>query len=67
MFKELAGNPAVRYVAGGIATAILSRVAANLTQRYPEISRFIAENLDGIEGHLGEFKNNLNNEQVNQH
>lgn len=67
MLKDLAANPAVRYVAGGIATAILSRVATNLSQRYPEISRFISENLDGLEGKLGEFKNNLNNDQVSQH
>lgn len=67
MIKELAANPAVRYVAGGIATAILTRVATNLSQRYPEISRFISENLDGIEGRLGEFKNNLNTDQANQH
>jgi hypothetical protein len=67
MIKEFAANPAVRYVAGGIATAILSRVATNLSHRYPEISRFISENLDGLEGKLGEFKNNLNSDQVSQH
>lgn len=66
MLRELAANPAVRYVAGGIATAVLTKVANNLSQKYPEISRFISENLDGIEGRLGDFKNSLNNDQMNQ-
>ncbi len=59
LFRELAANPAVRYVAGGIATAVLTRIATNLSQRYPELSNFIKENLDNVEGRLGDFKNSL--------
>ena len=68
MWKDLISNPAVRYVAGGIATAILTKVASNFSTKYPEISRFITENLDSVEGKLGEFKNSLTNDsQVNRH
>ena len=68
MWKDLVSNPAVRYVAGGIATAILTKVASNFSTKYPEISRFITENLDGVEGRLSEFKNSLTNDsQVNRH
>ena len=68
MWKDLVSNPAVRYVAGGIATAILTKVASNFSTKYPEISRFITENLDGVEGRLSEFKNSLNNDSlVNRH
>ena len=68
IWKELIANPAVRYVAGGIATAVLTKVASNLSARYPEISRFINENLDGVEGRLAEFKNGLNsNSEASRH
>lgn len=68
MWKDLISNPAVRYVAGGIATAILTKVASNFSTKYPELSRFINENLDGVEGRLAEFKNGLNsNSEVSRH
>lgn len=59
LLRDLAANPAVRYVAGGIAAAVLTKVATNLSERYPELSNFIKENLDNVEGRLGEFKNGL--------
>ncbi len=59
VLRNLAANPAVRYVAGGIATAVLARIASNLSDRYPELSNFIKENLDNVEGRLGDFKDSL--------
>lgn len=59
ILRELAANPAVRYVAGGIATAVLAKIASKLSERYPELSNFIQENLDNVEGRLGDFKNSL--------
>lgn len=59
VLRDLASNPAVRYVAAGIATAVLTKIATNLSERYPELSHFIKENLDNVEGRLGDFKNNL--------
>lgn len=59
VLRELAANPAVRYVAGGIATAVLARIASNLSDRYPELSNFIKENLENVEGRLGDFKDSL--------
>jgi hypothetical protein len=56
---ELASNPTVRYLAAGVATAILARVANNISDRYPEISDFLKENLDTAEGKLNEFRQNL--------
>jgi hypothetical protein len=49
----------VRYLAAGVATAILARVANNISDRYPEISDFLKENLDTAEGKLNEFRQNL--------
>lgn len=49
LVRELVSNPTVKYVAGGIATAMLSRLATKLSDKYPEISKFINENLDTVE------------------
>ncbi len=59
LLRDFATNPAVHYVVGGIATAVLAKIAANISGRYPELSNFIKENLDDVEGRLGDFKNNL--------
>lgn len=55
VLQHLISNPAVKYVAGGIATAVLHRFATDLTRRYPEISRVLKENLDFIETKLTEY------------
>jgi hypothetical protein len=62
ILREFISSPAVRYVAGGIATALLTRLANNMAERYPEISSFIRENMDNLEGKLGEFRQNLQGE-----
>lgn len=62
--KDIITSPAVKYVAGGIATAFLSRLATNLSDRYPEISNFIKENLESVEGRLDEFKQSLSGDSA---
>lgn len=52
LVRELVSNPTVKYVAGGIATALLTRLATKLSDKYPEISSFIRENLDTVESKL---------------
>lgn len=59
ILRELATNPAVKYVAGGIATALLTKLASNMATRYPEISSFIRENLDSLEGKFGEYNREM--------
>lgn len=54
--RELIDNPTVRYVAAGIATAVLSRLATNLSEKYPELSRLLKENVDSFEGRIGQFR-----------
>lgn len=53
--QEFSAKPAVRYVAGGLAVAILARLAMKMSDRYPEISTFIKENIDTVESKLQEF------------
>ena len=44
---------------GGIAAAVLARIANNISDRYPELSHFLKENLDTVEGKLGEFRSSM--------
>ena len=59
MLMEVVNNPAFKYVVGGIATAVLTKVVTNMADRYPELSSFLRENLDTIEEKLTEFKGTL--------
>jgi hypothetical protein len=53
---EWSERPAVKYVAGGLGLAVLARFAYSMSDRYPEISRFVRENIDTIEDKLKEFR-----------
>ncbi len=53
---EWSERPAVRYVAGGMGLALLARAAYSMSDRYPEVSRFLKENLETIEDKLREFR-----------
>jgi hypothetical protein len=53
---EWSERPAVRYVAGGMGIALLARLAYEMSDRYPQVSRFFKENLDTIEDKLKEFR-----------
>lgn len=64
ILEELISNPALRYVAAGVATAIVTRIANKLSDRYPEISSFIRENLDQLEGRFGEFSRESGSESA---
>lgn len=64
IITELISNPAVKYVASGIATALLTRMANKMATRYPEISTFIKENLDDLEGKFGEFSREFKGESA---
>ena len=63
MIRELISNPAVKYIAGGIATSILTRLAQNMSEKYPELSRFLKENIDSFEGRLGQFRPNFGDDE----
>lgn len=58
--KDLYDNPAVRYIAGGVALAALSKFMNTFSQRYPEITNVIKDGLDTVEHKLTEFKESDN-------
>lgn len=63
LIRELISNPAVKYVAGGIAASILSRLATNMSEKYPELSKFLRENLDSFEGKLGQYRPSMDGDR----
>ena len=67
LFFEIISNPTVQYVASGIAMAALTKLASKISGKYPEISNFITENLDTVEGKLGEFRGGSSNEVSPRH
>lgn len=66
LIRELFSNPAVKYVAGGIAVSILSRLAQNMSEKYPELSRFLKENIDSFEGRLGQFRPGFSGDEARE-
>jgi hypothetical protein len=60
LMMEMVSHPAVKYVASGLATAILGRLASSLSERYPEIANFVKENIEGLESGFKGFESNLN-------
>lgn len=67
ILRELAASPTVRYVAGGIATALLTRLANNWSEKYPEISTFIRENISTLEGKFGTNKVGMGDSTSQRH
>jgi hypothetical protein len=67
MLKEFASSPAVKYVAAGITTALLTRFANRINHRYPEISTFIRENMHTLEGKIEEFRNSMQSGYSQRH
>ena len=63
LIRELISNPAVKYVAGGIAASILSRLATNMSEKYPELSKFLRENLDSFESRLGQYRPSMDSDR----
>ncbi len=63
LIRELISNPAVKYVAGGIAASVLSRLASNMSTKYPELSKFLRENIDSFEGKLGQYRSGLSDDR----
>lgn len=67
IMREFLTSPAVKYIAGGLATALLTRLANNLSGKYPEISSFIRENMGNLEERFGEFRSNMGRETSARH
>ena len=66
ILKEFLTSPAVKYIAAGISTALLARFANRVSEKYPEMSHFIRENMETLEGKLDQLKENLQAGDISQ-
>jgi hypothetical protein len=66
MLRGFISGPLVKYIASGIAAAYLLRLANNMSDKYPEISTFIKENMDMLETKLNEYKDQLQHTEFTQ-
>lgn len=64
---EFMNKPGVKYFAGGLAAAVLARLASGISERYPEISKFIRENVENMETKLSEFRSEERGESESLH
>jgi len=67
MLKDFLMSPAVKYVAAGISTALLSRFASRINDRYPEISTFIRDNIHTLEGKIEEYRDTMQSSFSQRH
>lgn len=54
--KEFSDNPAVRYIAGTLAAAAMSKLIEKMSTSYPEITKLVRGTFGSIEDKLVEFK-----------
>ena len=64
ILRDMAKSPAVKYVAVGVTTALLTRLANNVSDKYPEMAGFLRENIGYMENKLSELKKSIGMEQT---
>ncbi len=57
--RSFISAPATMYVAGGIGAALLTRFAIKYYKSHPEISTFVEDKIDTVEGKLKEYRTTL--------
>lgn len=67
ILKDFITSPTVKYIAGGLAAAFLTRLANNMSDKYPEFSNFIRENMDTLENKLSELRSGSLESQETTH
>lgn len=65
--KELYDNPAVKYIAAGIAATAVGKILDTISKRYPEITKWITDEMDSVEEKLVEFRKLHKGEHNLQH
>jgi hypothetical protein len=67
ILRDLLQSPATKYIASGLATALLTRFAKRLSDHYPEISQFIRENLDMLEERMAQYRTEFYGSEIHKH
>lgn len=59
VLRKMKANPLSMYIAGGVGAFFLGRFAIRYYRSHPEISTFLKENFDTVEGKLREYKDSI--------
>ncbi len=62
LIRNLSKNTATKYILGGIAGVVLVRFAMRYYREHPEISDFLRDNFENVEGRLRQYRQNLTSE-----
>lgn len=62
LIRNLSSNITTRYVLGGIAGMLLVRFAMKYYREHPEISDFLRDNFENVEGRLRQYRQNLSSD-----
>ena len=62
LIRNLSKNTATKYVLAGIAGAVLVRFAMRYYREHPEISDFLRDNFENVEGRLRQYRQNLSSD-----
>ncbi len=62
LIRYLSKNTAAKYVLGGIAGVVLVRFAMRYYREHPEISDFLRDNFENVEGRLRQYRQNLSSD-----
>lgn len=63
ILRKIKANPVSMYLAGGVGAFFLGRFAIRYYRSHPEISTFLKENFDTVEGKLREYKDSIMSEE----
>lgn len=63
VLRKIKANPLSMYIAGGVGAFFLGRFAIRYYRSHPEISTFLKENFDTVEGKLREYKDSIMSEE----
>lgn len=57
MVQQFVDNPTVKYVASGLATALLTKISTRFVDRYPQITKLAKEAWPNLEEKLAQYQN----------
>lgn len=62
LIRNLSSSNATKYVLGGIAGVLLVRFTMRYYREHPEISDFLRDNFENVEGRLRQYRQNLSSD-----
>jgi hypothetical protein len=59
LMRDVVMSPAFKYIAAGLGAAVLARLANQTSEKFPEVSSFIKDNMNMLQVKIDEYKSHL--------